>query len=60
MALYLFSLFMVAHLYLVTLGRTFFPHTKAMITGYEEEMDTLREGGSPVQDALACGDLQKG
>jgi Ni/Fe-hydrogenase b-type cytochrome subunit len=32
-----FSSFLFVHLYLATLGHTFFAHTKAMITGYEEE-----------------------
>lgn len=58
--LYVFLLFLVAHVYLVTLGRTVFSSTKAMITGYQEEPDERLEESTPVQDAMACGDLQKG
>jgi thiosulfate reductase cytochrome b subunit len=57
--LYVFLLFLVAHLYLVTLGRTFFSHTKAMIVGYEEELDAHQDCANPIQDDLACSDLQK-
>jgi len=58
--LYVFLLFVVTHLYMATLGRTIFSHTKAMITGFEEEFDERREDGTPIQDVLACGNLQKG
>ncbi len=34
---YLLVLYLIAHLYMATLGETFFSHTKAMITGYEEQ-----------------------
>jgi thiosulfate reductase cytochrome b subunit len=37
---YIVASFFIAHIYLATLGHTFFAHIKAMITGYEEE-----EGG---------------
>jgi thiosulfate reductase cytochrome b subunit len=33
---YLFTAFLIAHLYLATLGRTVFAHFKAIILGYEE------------------------
>jgi len=34
---YLLALYLVAHVYMATLGRTPFSHIKAMIVGYEEE-----------------------
>jgi thiosulfate reductase cytochrome b subunit len=33
---YIFAAFLVVHVYLSTLGHTFFSHTKAMIVGYED------------------------
>jgi thiosulfate reductase cytochrome b subunit len=57
--MYVFVLFLFAHLYLITLGRTFFSHTKAMISGYEEELSEHQEGSNLIQDALPSGDLQK-
>jgi thiosulfate reductase cytochrome b subunit len=36
---YVFALYLVVHLYMATLGRTTFAHIKAMIVGYEEELD---------------------
>ena len=33
---YLLILYLIVHLYMTTLGETFFAHTRAMITGYEE------------------------
>ena len=33
---YVFAAFLLVHLYLATLGHTFFSHFKAMIVGYEE------------------------
>jgi thiosulfate reductase cytochrome b subunit len=36
-AAYLFLLYLLVHLYMATLGRSFFAHFKAMIVGYEEE-----------------------
>jgi thiosulfate reductase cytochrome b subunit len=36
-AAYAFLLYLLVHLYMGTLGRTIFAHTKAMIVGYEEE-----------------------
>jgi thiosulfate reductase cytochrome b subunit len=34
---YIVASFLIAHIYLATLGHTFFAHTKAMIVGYEDE-----------------------
>src|SRR5271157_5800313 len=34
---YVFLLYLMVHLYMATLGRTIFAHTKAMVVGYEEE-----------------------
>jgi thiosulfate reductase cytochrome b subunit len=34
---FFFASFVIAHVYLATLGHTFFAHFKAMFTGYEEE-----------------------
>lgn len=34
---YLLVLYLIVHLYMATLGETFFAHTRAMITGYEEK-----------------------
>ncbi|OGP54994.1 MAG: hypothetical protein A2Y65_11200, partial [Deltaproteobacteria bacterium RBG_13_52_11] len=39
---YIVAAFLIAHIYLATLGHTFFAHIKAMIVGYEEEE---KEGG---------------
>ena len=36
-AAYFFLLYLVVHLYMATLGHSFFAHFKAMIVGYEEE-----------------------
>ena len=36
---YVFVLYLVVHIYMATLGRSIFSHTKAMIVGYEEELD---------------------
>jgi len=33
---YLLVLYLIVHLYMATLGKTFFSHTKAMIVGYKE------------------------
>jgi thiosulfate reductase cytochrome b subunit len=38
-AAYLFLLYLLVHLYMATLGHSFFAHFKAMIVGYEEEPD---------------------
>jgi hypothetical protein len=56
---YVFLLYLVVHLYMATLGRTVFSHTKAMIAGYEEEPDDPQENGTPTQDAFACQKFQK-
>lgn len=37
LAAYVFTLYLIVHLYMATLGRTAFSHIKAMIVGYEEE-----------------------
>jgi thiosulfate reductase cytochrome b subunit len=34
---YIVTAFLIAHIYLATLGHTFFAHYKAMIVGYEEK-----------------------
>jgi len=34
---YVFLIYLIVHLYMATLGRTPFSHTKAMFTGHEEE-----------------------
>ncbi len=34
---YLLALYLIVHLYMATLGSTWFSHIRAMITGYEEE-----------------------
>jgi thiosulfate reductase cytochrome b subunit len=39
-AAYFFLLYLLVHLYMATLGHSFFAHFKAMIVGYEEEPDT--------------------
>jgi thiosulfate reductase cytochrome b subunit len=33
---YIVAAFLIAHVYLATLGHTFFAHFKAMIVGYED------------------------
>jgi thiosulfate reductase cytochrome b subunit len=38
-AAYLFLLYLLVHLYMATLGHSFYAHFKAMIVGYEEEPD---------------------
>jgi len=40
---YIVVLFLIVHLYLVTLGETVLSHTKAMICGYEERSDGMEE-----------------
>jgi thiosulfate reductase cytochrome b subunit len=51
---YLLILYVIVHLYMATLGATFLSHTKAMITGYEDEDNrTHHEGPSgPVAASL--------
>jgi len=34
---YIFLIYLIVHLYMATLGKTPFSHTKAMFTGHEEE-----------------------
>lgn len=40
---YLFVLYLIFHLYMATLGETFFSHTQAMIVGYEEQGRGVKE-----------------
>ena len=59
MGAYVFTLYLVVHLYMATLGRTFFAHPKAMITGYEEEPDYSDKSPAASEDALSSPQLQK-
>ncbi len=43
---YLLILYLNVHLYMATLGETFFSHTRAMITGYEETEQTPGQEGN--------------
>lgn len=36
---YLLLLYLICHLYMATLGKTFFTHTRAMLVGYEDRQD---------------------
>lgn len=45
-AAYFFLLYLLVHLYMATLGHSFFAHFKAMVVGYEEE-----RGPEPHHDA---------
>jgi thiosulfate reductase cytochrome b subunit len=56
---YLFALYLIVHLYMATLGRTAFSHTKAMITGYEEEPESQAEASAPLEAPLVSSELQK-
>jgi thiosulfate reductase cytochrome b subunit len=56
---YLFALYLIVHLYMATLGRTTFSHTKAMITGYEEEVESPAEASAPLEAPLVSSELQK-
>jgi thiosulfate reductase cytochrome b subunit len=56
---YVFLLYLITHLYMATLGRTAFAHTKAMITGYEEEPDGPEGDRASPQDGLSPRELQK-
>jgi thiosulfate reductase cytochrome b subunit len=40
---YLLVLYLIVHLYMSTLGDTFFSHTKTMITGYKDHGDAINE-----------------
>ena len=40
---YVFTLYLMVHLYMATLGHTIFAHTKAMVVGYEEEEEEPEE-----------------
>jgi thiosulfate reductase cytochrome b subunit len=56
---YLIALYLIVHLYMATLGRTAFTHTRAMITGYEEEPEDPGERAVPSEGALSVPDLHK-
>jgi len=43
---YLLVLYLIVHLYMATLGETFFAHTRAMITGYEETEQAKGQEGN--------------
>jgi thiosulfate reductase cytochrome b subunit len=45
---YIVAAFLIAHVYLSTLGHTFFAHFKAMIVGYEEK-ETRHKKASPLE-----------
>ena len=47
---YLFTFYLVVHVYTATLGRTPFSHIKAMIVGYEEEPDASE--GDDMQHSI--------
>jgi thiosulfate reductase cytochrome b subunit len=48
MLTYLLILYVIVHLYMATLGTTFLSHTKAMITGYEDEGVRAHHEDPPV------------
>jgi thiosulfate reductase cytochrome b subunit len=52
---YGFVFYLVIHLYMATLGRTALSHTKAMITGYEEEPESALSS----EDTLPSPEFQK-
>jgi len=54
--LYLFSLFLVIHVYMATIGPTAFTHIKSMIVGYEERPG--EEPGEAVPEAAATGNAK--
>ena len=56
---YAIALYLIVHLYLATLGRTIFAHTKAMITGYEEEPEVRAEASASLEAPLVSSELQK-
>jgi thiosulfate reductase cytochrome b subunit len=56
---YVFLLYLIVHLYMATLGRTAFAHTKAMVTGYEEEPEDPGERAVPSEGALSVPDSHK-
>ena len=56
---YLIALYLIVHFYMATLGRTAFSHTKAMITGYEEEPKSQAEASAPLEAPLVSSELQK-
>jgi thiosulfate reductase cytochrome b subunit len=43
---YIVTAFLVVHVYLATLGHTFFAHFKAMIVGYEEKEGRHKKASS--------------
>lgn len=50
---YVFVLYLMVHLYMATLGPTLLAHTKAMVTGFEEEPDGPEEGAAPPEPEAA-------
>jgi len=44
---------------MATLGRTAFAHTKAMITGYEEEPDSPEENRALPREIVSSQEIQK-
>jgi len=49
---YLLVLYLIVHLYMATLGETFFSHTKAMMTGFEEETGRHATGADTEKVAI--------
>jgi len=43
---YVFTVFLIVHIYMATLGPTAFSHIKAMIVGYDEEPDGTHDDGA--------------
>ena len=56
---YFFAFYLIVHLYMATLGRTPFAHTKAMITGFEEEADGPVGSSASTAEAVRSPELQK-
>ena len=56
---YVFALYIIVHLYMATLGRTAFAHTKAMITGYEEEPGSPEENRALPREIVSSQEIQK-
>lgn len=58
-AAYALALYLIVHHYMATLGRTTLAHTKAMISGYEEEPEGPAESAAPPAEALPSAQPQK-
>jgi thiosulfate reductase cytochrome b subunit len=43
---YVFTVFLIVHIYMATLGPTVFSHIKAMIVGYDEDPDGTHDSGA--------------